>query len=97
MAQGSPFELNRLVKYHSSETLVKSREIISGTSSFVERDVRQLALAPILLIIGAFAVAGRYIARVQDDMDFYVLSAIGLGLLILFTPLIKAALKPKSK
>jgi len=97
MAQGSPFEMHRLVKYHSSEALVKSREVISGTNVFVERDIRQLALAPIILIMGSFVVAGRYIARVQGDMDVYVLSAIGLGMLIVFSPFLRAALKPRSK
>ena len=97
MAQGSPFEMHRLVKYHSSNALVKSREVISGTNVFVERDVRQLALAPIILIMGSFVVAGRYIARVQGDMDVYVLSAIGLGMLIVFSPFLRAALKPRSK
>jgi len=97
LAQGSPFELTRLVKYHSSETLVKSREIISGTDVFVERDVKQIALAPILLILGAFTIAGRYISRVQGDMDVYVLSAIGLGLLVVFAPLLRSALKPRSR
>ncbi len=97
LAHGNPFELQRLVKYHSSEALVKSREVISGTHSFVDRDVRQLALAPILLIFSAFVVAGRYIARVQGDMDIYVLSAIGLGLLVIFSPLLRTALKPRSK
>jgi len=97
LAQGSPFELNRLVKYHSSEALVKSREINSGSHVFVERDVKQIALAPILFIAGAFAIAGRYIARVQGDMDVYVLSAIGLGLLVVFAPLLRSALKPRSR
>jgi len=71
--------------------------VISGTNVFVERDVRQLALAPIILIMGSFVVAGRYIARVQGDMDVYVLSAIGLGMLIVFSPFLRAALKPRSR
>ena len=97
LAQGSPFELHRLVKYHSSEALVKSREIISGSHVFVERDVKQIALAPILFILGSFTIAGRYIARVQGDMDVYVLSAIGLGVAIVFAPFLRAALKPRSR
>ncbi len=97
LAQGSPFEINRLIKYHSSEALVKSREIMSGSEIFVERDVKQLALAPLLFIITAFAIAGRYIARVQGDMDFYVLSAILLGLFIVAAPLLRMTLKPRSK
>ena len=97
LAQGSPFELHRLVKYHSSEALVKSREVMSGSHSFVERDVKQVALAPILFILGAFTVAGRYIARVQGDMDIYVLSALGMAFLIVFAGPLRSALKPRSK
>ena len=97
LAQGSPFELNRLVKYHSSADLVKSREITSGSHVFVERDVKQVALAPIVFILGAFTIAGRYIARVQGDMDVYVLSAIGLAFMIIFAPALRNALKPRSQ
>ena len=97
LAQGNPFELQRLVKYHSSEALVKSREVISGSHSFVDRDVKQIALAPILLIFSAFVVAGRYIARVQGDTDIYVLSAIGLGVMVIFSPFLRNVLKPRSK
>lgn len=97
LAQGSPFELNRLVKYHSSADLVKSREITSGSHVFVERDVKQIALAPIVFVMGAFAIAGRYIARVQGDMDVYVLSAIGLAFMIIFAPALRNALKPRSQ
>ena len=97
LAQGSPFELNRLVKHHSSTALVRSREIISGSHVFVERDTKQIALMPIVLIMSAFVIAWRYIARVQGDMDGYVLSAIGLGLMIVFAPFLRSALKPRSK
>ncbi|MEM6429109.1 MAG: hypothetical protein AAF708_07700 [Deinococcota bacterium] len=97
LAQGSPFELTRLVKHHSSESLVRARELRQGTSRFVARDVKQVALAPLVFVLGAFVMAGRYIARVQNDMDGYVLSALGLGVLIVFGPLIRKSLKPRSK
>lgn len=97
LAQGSPFELNRLVKYHSTETLVKSREVMSASHVFVERDVKQIALAPVVFIFGAFTIAGRYIARVQGDMDVYVLSAIGMAALIIFAAPLRNALKPRSR
>ena len=96
LAQGNPFELNRLVKYHSSESLVKSREIQSQSHNFVERDVKQLAIAPLFLVALVFSVAGRYIARVQGDLDIYVLSAIGLGILLVFAPFLRTALKPRA-
>jgi hypothetical protein len=70
---------------------------MSGSEIFVERDVKQLALAPLLFILTAFGIAGRYIARVQGDMDVYVLSAILLGLFIVAAPLLRMTLKPRSK
>lgn len=94
LAQGSPFELHRLVKYHSSEALVRARDI-SG-QQFVEQDVKGVSLAPILLVAGAFVIAARYLARVQGDSDLYVLSGIGIGLLIIFGPLIRSAIRPRS-
>ena len=76
---------------------MKSREVHSGSQIFVERDVKQIALAPLLFILGAFTIAGRYIARVQGDMDVYVLSALGLALMIIFAAPLRSALKPRSK
>lgn len=96
LAQGSPFELTRLVKYHSAESIVKTDELKSYSQSFVERDVKGIAIAPILLIVGAFVIAGRYIARAQGDLDLYVLSGIGIGVMLVFGPFLRHALKPRS-
>ena len=48
LAQGSPFELERLVKYHSSQSIVRTKDL-GGYSqqSFVERDEKGVALAPL--------------------------------------------------
>ena len=97
LAQGSPFELQRLVKYHSSEALVKTRDLGSYSQQFVERDVKQVAIAPLLLVFSAFVVAGRYIARAQDNQDMYVVSGILMAFMIVFSPWLRSALKPRSK
>ncbi|MDQ3457996.1 MAG: ATP-binding protein [Deinococcota bacterium] len=94
LAQGSPFELARLVKYHSSEALVRARDI-SG-QQFVEQDIQGVSIAPLLLVLGAFVVAARYIARAQGDMDLYVISGIGIGFLVIFGPLIRSTIRPRS-
>lgn len=97
IAQGNPFELERLVKYHSAETLVKTRDLRHLGQGFVERDVKQIALAPLLTIGGAVAIAGRYIARAQGDLDMYVLSGIGIAMFIVVLPLFRGAMKPRSR
>lgn len=97
LAQGSPFELERLVKYHASETLVRTRDLGSYSEQFVERDVKQVALAPLLMIAGMLVVAGRYIARAQDNQDLYVVSGILMAVTILLTPWLRASLKPRSR
>lgn len=97
LAQGVPFELKRLVKNHSADVLVKSRDLRAATSRYVDRDVKQVSLAPLIFVLGAFVMAGRYIARVQNDMDGYVLSALGLGVLIIFGPAIRNSLKPRTR
>jgi len=96
LAQGSPFELSRLVKYHSAESIVKTNDLKSYSQSFVERDIKGVAIAPILLIAGALVIAGRYIARAQGDLDLYVLSGIGIGVMLVFGPFLRSALKPRS-
>jgi predicted ATPase len=97
LAQGSPFELERLVKYHSSETLVNTRELGSYSQQFVERDIKQIALAPVLLILSALVIAGRYIGRAQDNQDLYVISGLLLAFMIVLSPWLKATLKPRSR
>jgi energy-coupling factor transporter ATP-binding protein EcfA2 len=94
LAQGSPFELHRLVKYHSSEALVRAREL-SG-QQFVEQDVQGVSLAPLLLVAGAFVIAARYLARATGDMDLYVISGIGIAMLVVFGPLIRSMIRPRS-
>lgn len=60
MTPGNRPRLERLVKHHSAEALVRSRELGHLGQGFVERDVKQLALAPLLTVGGALAIAGRY-------------------------------------
>lgn len=97
LGQGSPFELHRLVKNHSADKLVKSRDLRMSTNRYVDREIKQVSLAPLVFVLGAFVMAGRYIARVQNDMDGYVLSALGLGVLIIFGPAIRNSLKPRTR
>ena len=97
LAQGSPFELERLVKYHSSESLVRAKELSSLGQQFVESDVRGVALAPFLLIGAALLAAGRYVARAQGDMDMYVISGFVIVFLVVFGPFIRNSVRPKSR
>lgn len=97
LAQGSPFELERLVKYHSSQALVKTGEMLSYGQQFVERDEKGVVLAPLLLVAGACTMAARYIAREQGDVDMYLLAAVGTVLLIVFAPFLRSSLRPRSR
>lgn len=97
IAQGNPFELERLVKHHSAEKIVRSRELGHLGQGFVERDVKQLALAPLLTVGGALAIAGRYVARAQGDLDMYVLSGIGIAAFVVVRPLFRGAMRPRSR
>jgi hypothetical protein len=78
IAAGIPGELERLVKYHSSEPMVKAREVAQLGQG--NREESGIALAPILFALGAFTVAWRYIARARGDLDAYVLSGILVGM-----------------
>ncbi len=97
LAQGSPFELERLVKYHSSESLVRTSELGGYSQSFVERDEKGIALAPLLLVFSAAGIALRYIARAQGDLDLYVIGGISIAFFIVAGPLLRKTLKPRSQ
>ncbi|MCA9839294.1 MAG: AAA family ATPase [Trueperaceae bacterium] len=97
LAQGSPFELERLVKYHSSESLVKTKDLGGYSQSFVERDEKGVALAPLLLVFSAAGIALRYIARAQGDLDLYVIGGISIAFFIVAGPLLRKTLKPRSQ
>jgi energy-coupling factor transporter ATP-binding protein EcfA2 len=97
ISAGIPGELERLVKYHSSEPLVKSREVTQLGQGSVDREESGIALAPILFALGAFTVAWRYIARARGDLDAYVLSGILVGVFMVARLAFGRALKNKSR
>ena len=97
LAQGNPFELERLVKHHSADALVKARELGHYGQGFVERDVKQVALAPVLLAAGALTIAARYVARAQGNLDLYVLSGMGIAVSMLLLPWVRMSLRPRSR
>lgn len=97
LAQGNPFELCRLVRYHSTEALVATRDLHEHGQSFVERDVRGVVLAPLLLVIGAAGIALRYIARAQGDLDLYVLGGISIAVFVVLGPWLRRSFRPRSR
>jgi len=97
LAQGNPFELERLVKHHSADALVKARELGHYGEGFVERDVKQVALAPVLIAASGLTIAARYVARAQGNLDLYVLSGVGIAVSMLLLPAVRASLRPRSR
>ena len=97
IAGGIPGELERLVKYHAVEPIVKSREVAQLGQGAVDREESGVAIAPIILALGAFTVAWRYIARAQGNLDAYVLSGILVGVLMIARVALGRALRPTSR
>ena len=97
LAQGNPFELTRLVKYHGAEAIVNTDDLDSYGQTFVERDERGVVLAPLLLVAGAAGIAMRYIARAQGDLDLYVLGGISIALFIVLGPWLRRSFRPRSR
>jgi hypothetical protein len=97
IAAGIPGELERLVKYHSSEPLVKSREVTQLGQGSVDREESGIAPAPILFALGAFTVAWRYIAWARGDLDADVLSGILVGVFMVARLALSRLLKSCSR
>ena len=72
-------ELERLVKHQAVEPMVKAREIAQLGQGVVDREESGVAIAPIILALGVFTVAWRYIARTRGDLDACVLLGILVG------------------
>lgn len=96
LAQGSPYELTRLARQHSGETVVKVSTLSKRADSFVDRDVKQVALAPLLLLMLVLVAGGRYLARARSDTDALVVSGFAMVMLIILSPWIRRSLKPRS-
>ena len=96
LAQGSPFELQRLVKHHASETIVRTAELGAYSQNFVDRDEKGIVIAPVLLLFAALGIALRYIARAQGDLDLYVFGGISIAVFLVLGPWLRTALKPRS-
>jgi hypothetical protein len=77
LSNGIPGELVRLVKYHSTEAIVKVRDVHG--QGFVDREERGISILPILFAFAGLFVAYRYIARARGDIDGYVLSGIAIA------------------
>jgi hypothetical protein len=86
-----------LVKYRSSEPLVKAREVAQLGQGSVDREESGIALAPTLFALGAFTVAWRYIARARGDLDADVLSGILVGVLMVARLAFGRTLKSRSR
>ena len=96
LAQGSPYELQRLVKHHASETIVRTAELGAYSQNFVDRDEKGIVIAPVLLLFAALGIAFRYIARAQGDLDLYVFGGISIAVFLVLGPWLRSALKPRS-
>ena len=96
LGQGSPYELQRLVKQHSGQTIVKVSGINKSVDSLVDRDVKQVALAPLLLLFLVMLAGGRYLARARSDTDSLVISGFAMVSLVILSPWIRRSLKPRS-
>jgi nucleoside-triphosphatase THEP1 len=76
LSQGNPGEIIRLIKYKSPDEVISAKHILSLSESSAAREEKGVAILPIVAAFAMFAIAWRYIARAQGDMNAYVLSGI---------------------
>ena len=76
---------------------MNTQEVAQLGQASVDREESGVALAPILLALGAFTVAWRYIARARGDLDAYVLSGILVGVFMVARLAFGRALKSRSR
>lgn len=95
-AQGSPYELNTMIKSHSPYSIVKSSTLSSLNESRVDTDQKGVAIVPWILLLSPLAMVARYTSRIQGDLDGYILSAFGMAFMFICVYFLRGSLKPKS-
>lgn len=90
LSQGNPGEIVRIVKYKAPDDVMNAKHILSLSESSAARQEKGIAIFPIIIAFAMFAIAWRYIARAQGDMNAYVLS----GIVIASVAVISFALRP---
>lgn len=93
---GNPGEVVRLIKHVQPEDIVRAKDVLHLGQSYVERQERGIAVAPLILVLGAFVIAWKYIARAQGNLDGYVLSGIALSTFVVARLLFGGSLRPRS-
>ncbi len=90
LAAGVPGEIDRLVRFVSTDAIVTNERM--GTSlaqQVVRREERGIALAPILLVFGAFAMITKYVGLARGEMDLYLVGGIGIALFMISGPFLR--------
>ena len=90
LSGGVPGEIERLVRFVSTETIVTNKHV--GTSlaqQVARREERGIALSPILLIAGAFAMITKYVGLARGEMDLYLIGGIGIALFMVSSPYLR--------
>lgn len=87
LAAGVPGEIDRLVRFVSTDALVTNQQLGSGLAQqLAQREERGYALAPILLVFGALAIVTKYIGLARGEMDVYLLGGVGIAVFMVGSP-----------
>lgn len=90
LSEGIPGEIERLVRYVSTHDLVKSADIGSTfAQQAAQRQERGVALAPILLVLGAVAMVTKYIGLARGEMDMYLMGGVGIAFFMVAGPFLR--------
>ncbi len=93
LSQGNPGEVVRLVTYKSPDEVMNAKHILSLSEHSGAREEKGIAILPIVAAFAMFAIAWRYIARAQGDMNAYVLSGIVIAAVTVATWVIRPLLR----
>ncbi len=80
-----------------SQTKLAREQVFETSRGNTKKGLHFVSILLILLILGAFTVAWRYIARARGDLDAYVLSGILVGVFMVARLAFGRALKSRSR
>lgn len=90
LGEGVPGELERLVRYVSTHDLVSNADIGSTFAQHAaQRQERGVALAPLLLVLGAVAMVTKYVGLARGEMDMYLMGGVGIAFFMVGGPFLR--------
>ena len=96
LSAGVPGEIDRLIRYVSTDAIVKKEDIGSKfAQTLAQRQERGIALAPIFIVLAGIMVIIKYMGRARGEMDVYLEGGVGVAVFMMAGPYLRGLVRTR--